>query len=125
VFKLKPDVLTDDGDTIVREIVSPHSFGADDETLFISEIRLDMETGVGTATGQGVDPQVMLSISRDGGHSFGTERWTDAGAIGNRRHRARWRRCGRARDMVLKLRISDPVEVNLLRATMDFDREAA
>jgi Phage stabilisation protein len=125
VFKLKPDVLTDDGDTIVREIVSPHSFGADDETLFISEIRLDLETGVGTATGQGVDPQIMLSISRDGGSSFGTERWTDAGAIGNRRHRARWRRCGRARDMVLKLRISDPVEVNLLRATMDFDREAA
>jgi hypothetical protein len=125
IFKLKPDVLTDDGQTIVREIVAPHTFGADDENLFISEIRVDLETGVGTATGQGVDPQIMLSISRDGGHSFSVERWTSAGKIGNRRHRARWRRCGRVRDVVLKLRISDPVEVNLLGASMDFEREAA
>jgi hypothetical protein len=122
IFKLKPDVLTDDGDPIIREIISPHSFGADDEQGFISEIRLDMETGLGTATGQGSDPQVMLSISRDGGHSFGTERWTSAGKTGEYRHRARWRRCGRARDLVLKMRITDPIPVNLLRASADYER---
>lgn len=122
IYKLLSSALTDNGDTIVREIISPHSFGPDDEQGFISEIRLDMETGLGTATGQGSDPQVMMSISRDGGHSFGTERWTSAGKTGEYRHRARWRRCGRARDMVLKVRISDPIEVNLIRASADYER---
>lgn len=121
IYKLKPDTYTDNGDTIIREIVSPHTFGADDEQGFISEIRLDMETGLGLAVGQGSDPQIMLSLSRDGGHSFGTERWTSAGKTGQYRHRARWRRCGRARDLVLKVRISDPVEVNLIRASADIE----
>jgi Phage stabilisation protein len=122
IYRLKPDVYTDNGDTIAREIVSPHSFGPDDEQGFVSEIRVDLETGVGLATGQGSDPQIMLSLSRDGGHSFGTERWTSAGKTGNYRHRARWRRCGRARDLVLKLRITDPIECNLIRASADYER---
>ena len=122
IYILAPDVYTDNGDTIAREIISPHSFGADDEQGFIGEIRLDMETGLGLATGQGSDPQVMMSISRDGGHSFGTERWTSAGKTGEYRHRARWRRCGRARDLVVKIRITEPIEVNVLRASADYER---
>jgi hypothetical protein len=122
IYRLKPDVLTDNGDAIAREIISPHSFGTDDEQGFISEIRLDMETGLGTATGQGADPQIMLSLSRDSGHSFSTERWTSAGKIGQYRHRARWRRCGRARDLVIKVRITDPIPVNLIRASADYER---
>lgn len=122
IYRLKPDVYTDNGEAIAREIVSPHTFSPDDEQGFISEIRLDMETGIGLATGQGSDPQVMMSISRDGGHSFGAERWTSAGKTGQYRHRARWRRCGRARDMVVKIRITDPVKVNLVRASMDYER---
>jgi hypothetical protein len=122
VYKLRPDVYTDNDQTIIREIVSPHSFSGDDEQGFISEIRIDMETGVGLATGQGSAPMVMMSLSRDGGHSFGTERWTSAGNTGEYRRRARWRRCGRARDLVVKVRISDPIEVNLLRASADYER---
>jgi hypothetical protein len=122
IYKLLGSALTDNGDAIVRELISPHSFGPDDEQGFISEIRLDMETGLGTATGQGSDPQVQLSISRDGGHSFGTERWTSAGKTGEYRHRARWRRCGRARDMVIKVRITDPIPCNLIRASADYER---
>ena len=122
IYILDPAAGTDNGDTIARELISPHSFGADDEQGFISEIRLDMETGVGLATGQGSDPQIMLSFSRDGGHSFGTERWTSAGKVGEYRHRARWRRCGRARDMVLKVRITDPIPVHIIRASADYER---
>jgi Phage stabilisation protein len=118
IYKLRGDSLTDNGDTIIREIQSPHSFGADYNNFFMSELRLDVETGVGVATGQGVDPQVMLSLSRDGGHSFSTERWTSAGKIGQYRHRARWRRLGRARDAVLRVRISDPVKVVFLGASL-------
>ena len=112
IYKLKPDVYTDNGQTIAREIVGGHIVGP------ISEIEVDLETGVGLATGQGSDPQIMLSLSRDGGHSFGVEKWKSAGKIGEYRHKARWRRLGGRDDddIVPKIRITDPVEVNILGA---------
>lgn len=121
IYILSPDVYDDNGDTIAREITSPHTFSPDGQQAFISEVRVDLETGVGLATGQGSDPQIMLSFSRDNGHSFGTERWVSAGKTGQYRHRARWRRCGRARDLVVKLRITDPVQVNLIAASADIE----
>jgi len=122
IYKLKPDIYTDNGDTIAREIIGGHVFMPDGEEFFPSEIYIDIETGLGLATGQGSDPQGMLSISRDGGHSFGTERWASAGKTGEYSHRMRWRRFKGTRDLVPKLRITDPIEVNIVRATMLYER---
>lgn len=116
------DVYTDNGSEIAREIQSGHSYGTDYNNLFMSELRLDMETGAGLATGQGSDPQVMLQISQDGGHTFGVERWASAGAIGAYRTRARWRRLGRTRDTVLKIRMTDPVKTIFLGAALIAER---
>lgn len=118
IYKLRGDALTDNGDPIVREITSAHTFGPEYNNFFMSELRLDVEMGVGVATGQGSDPVCMLQVSRDNGHSFGTEKWASLGAIGQHKARARWRRLGRSRDAVFKIRISDPVEVNLLGASL-------
>lgn len=70
IYTLSPSVYTDNGKMIAREIQSGHSYAAKYNNLFMSELRLDLETGVGLATGQGSDPQVMLSISHDGGHTW-------------------------------------------------------
>lgn len=118
IYILAPDVYDDNGQTIIREITSPHTFGPDYNNVFMSELRLDLETGVGLATGQGSAPVCMLSLSRDGGHSFGTEKFATLGKTGEYKARARWRRLGRARDAVFKIRISDPVEVNLIGASL-------
>ena len=84
--------------------------------MFYNNAQLDMETGVGLSTGQGSDPQVMLSVSNDAGHTFGNERWVSAGALGNYNARARW--VGwlvRARNAVVRIAVSDPVPWRLLQ----------
>lgn len=110
IYELKPDVYTDDGEPIAREIVSRHVFQANDRSV-VDELYVDCETGVGLVTGQGSDPQAMLQISKDNGHTWGAELWTALGAIGKYLTRAVWRKLGVARDWTFKIRVTDPVKV--------------
>jgi hypothetical protein len=80
-----------------------------------------METGVGTVSGQGVDPVVMMRVSRDGGHTWSNERTAGLGRLGEYTQRVFWNQLGRARDMVFEVRISDPVAVAILGAELSLD----
>lgn len=115
IYNLDGDVYTDNGDEIVSELVSKHVF-SNLERYIISELQVDLEAGVGLATGQGSDPQIMLQISKDGGHTWGAERWVSMGKIGKFMQRAKWNRLGQARNWTFKLKISDPVKRVLLGA---------
>jgi hypothetical protein len=121
IYALDPDTVTDNGTSIARIRTAPHlSKGL--MNVFHSSFQLDMETGVGTdGSGQGVNPQVMLRWSDDGGHSWSNERWADAGRIGNRKTRALFRRLGASRDRVYEVRITDPVKVVLLGAELGIE----
>jgi Phage stabilisation protein len=114
IYRLDETVYTDDGATIPREFVSRHVGGGDYTTM--SSLWLEMEAGVGDQTGQGADPQIMMSISRDGGHTFGSENWRPFGKVGEYTRRAKWNRLGRARDWVFKFRITDPVKTVITQA---------
>lgn len=84
-------------------------------------LQLDCETGVGLNTGQGIDPQVMLRWSDDGGHTWSPERWTSMGATGSYGTRAIWRRLGmttKLRDRVYEVSGTDPVKVAILGAIL-------
>ena len=118
IYQLGSEFLTDDGDLIVREMIGRHQ-SAGSFTQF-AEIWIEMESGVGLITGQGSDPQIMLQISRDGGHTYGSELWRSFGRIGKYLARANWLRLGRARDWIFKIRISDPVKVVLVSAWARF-----
>ena len=115
IYNLDSDAYTDNGDMIVSELITKHVF-AELEIYAISELQVDLEAGVGLATGQGSDPQIMLQISKDGGHTWSAERWVSMGKIGEYKRRAKWNRLGQSRDWVFKLRISDPVKRVLLGA---------
>jgi hypothetical protein len=118
LYRLNPDSVTDNGDEIAFEITSRH-ISEDDRRLVVDKVQLDMETGVGVVSGQGSNPQVMLSISKDGGHTYGTEQWCDMGAIGEFRQRAIWRRLGISRDWTFKWRITDPIKRVILGASIN------
>lgn len=83
---------------------------------FFSFFQLDIQAGVGTSTGQGADPQLMLRWSDDGGFTWSNEHWVSAGKIGEYSRRAIWRRLGRGRDRVFEVTMSDPVLWVLLDA---------
>lgn len=121
LYKLKPNVYTDNGDMIVRELIGRHVY-QDLDYLFISEFQLDVQAGVGLSTGQGSNPQAMLQISKDGGHTWGNELWKTIGAMGRYATRVIWRRLGRARDWTFKVRITDPVKVVIMGAYIDMTK---
>ncbi len=77
---------------------------------------LEFEPGVGLQTGQGEDPQCMMSVSRDGGQTYGNERWVTIGAAGKYKTRALWNRIGQTFDWVFKFRVTDPVKVVIIAA---------
>ena len=115
IYKIRPDVYTDNGATITRELTGRH-FENGLDWFTVQQFTLDIETGVGLATGQGSDPQVMLQYSTDNGHTWSEELWTTAGATGTYKTRAEWWRLGRGRDFVFRVRISDPVPVTITGA---------
>jgi len=120
IYKLKDTTYTDNGDMIEREIIGEHIATPDEDRIPIDLIRLEMETGVGLATGQGSNPQAMLQVSRDGGQSWGPELWTTIGKIGERETVVEWRRpAGTARRHTFKVRISDPVKVCITAAAVN------
>jgi len=109
LYRMSDSVYTFNGDEIAMEIVGK-VISNNREYLTIDEVLVDMESGVGNQNGSYTDPQIMLSISKDQGHTFPIERWADLGAVGDYTNRAVWRRLGRGRDITLKLRITDPVK---------------
>lgn len=86
---------------------APHVSNEGKRVLF-DKFQLDLEVGLGTATGQGLDPTLMLRWSDDGGQSWGSEHWISAGRQGEYKTRAIWRRTGAARDRVFELVVTDP-----------------
>lgn len=125
LYALDPTVFTDNGKSLVRERISPH-ISKDMVRMIHSSFQLDVETGVGKdGSGQGINPQVMLQWSNDYAHSWSNEHWKSMGSIGARRTRSIWRRLGKARDRVYRVRISDPVKVTLLGAEIDIEECAS
>lgn len=83
VVEFDEDAFTENGDTIkrIRDMSPIHGglVGKPGKRVFIYEFVLIMETGVGSSG----DALVSLSFSNDGGRTFGTEYWNDAGDVGD------------------------------------------
>ena len=115
LYNIDGNEYTENGEEIVSEITTKH-VAEGLERIFIHALQVDIEPGVGLATGQGADPQIMLQVSRDGGHTWGAEMWRGMGKIGKYKTRALWTRLGMSRDFVFRFRISDPVKRAILGA---------
>lgn len=108
IYLLDTDLTTDNSVAIKRQVVSKHiRVGGND--FGISEVTIEMETGVGTDTGQGSDPRLMMRVSRDGGRTFGAERWAKIGRGGEYKRRVHYSQLGSARDFVMEFTMTDPV----------------
>ena len=72
-------------------------------------------------TVQGVNPQVMLRWSDDGGHTWSNEHWISMGRIGEYGHRAIWRRLGmttKLRDRIYEVSGTDPTKTVIVGAEL-------
>lgn len=112
IYRLDKTSYTDNGASIPRRIISRHIYS--DVYQPIAQLWIDMEYGVGLATGQGSDPQVCLRISEDRGHNWSNEIWRSFGKIGDFKQQALWNRLGSAYSWTFELSITDPVKVAIL-----------
>lgn len=112
IYELDAETYTDNGENIVRtrQTASLHGglFRADGLDFEINSIEVILETGVGLLEGQGSDPRLMISVSKDGGKTFGTERFLKCGGLGTRR-KVKTSGMGRYNECVIRLRVSDPI----------------
>ena len=112
VHKFDTGAYTDNGTTILREVITRH--GSNQFNNFtIDELYLDMETGVGLTTGQGSVPYLMLDVSKDNGRTYSTPRQLSLGSLGTYRTRVVTRRFGSSRDFVFRLRLTDPIQFTI------------
>jgi len=122
IYLMDPTVSTDvDGTGIRRQrrFVLP---SAEQKYQFISNLQIHAESGVGLAFGQGDDPQLMISWSKDAGHSFTGNQWVPLGKQGEYDRRSMIRgTVMRARNPVIDVAVSDPVPVRLLNAFADIE----
>lgn len=83
-----------------------------------AEIAIDLGTSSATS---GVNPQVMLRWSDDGGHTWSNEHWASTGKIGQYGKRVLWRRLGmttKLRDRVYEISGTAPVKMYIMGAEL-------
>lgn len=88
------------------------------QRIAMASLEIEFTPGVGLQTGQGSNPQAMLTTSRDGGAKFGSERWRGIGKVGETKNRVKWNRCGMSRSAVLEVRYTEPTERDIVGATL-------
>lgn len=95
-------------------------FSDENVMLFVANLQVLMETGVGLTTGQGSDPQLMLSWSKDYGHTWSPEVWLPIGKIGEYMTRVRLAgNLGQGRGWCFRVVVTDPIPVTFLQMTAD------
>ena len=125
IYHIDPNVYKDDQDYIVRMRIAPH-LSAGGKRVFYNSLQIDMETGIGLdGNVQGSDPQMILTWSNDGGHTWSSEVSASAGkkigGIGDFKKKVKWNRLGSAYDRVFKLKTNEPVPITIIDAEIEIE----
>ncbi len=117
LYAYDPEANTNAGDVLCRERVSPHNATPGLDRITFTKFELDCTVGFGKAGQE--QANVMLRYSNDGGHSWGSWRPATLGAVGEKTARARWLRCGAARDRVWAVRVTDDTPFAIVNANIE------
>lgn len=110
IYSLNLDFYTENGATIERIAITPPLFN-DGNRFFLYAVEMDMETGVGTLTGQGANPMTSLRLSDDGAHTWSDWINEPIGMMGHYKALVRWTGMGHGYNKTLMFRITDPIKV--------------
>lgn len=119
LFELSSTQHTDNGEVIEFERYDRHMVEAGNrKPLFHRALEIEVETGVGSDT---MSPQWMLQWSDDGGHTWSNEHWRASGLVGVRNTRLVWRRLGRSRDRIYRVKSTDAAKRTLVSGFVDVE----
>jgi hypothetical protein len=110
LYTMDMDIYSDNGFDIVRERIYRHLYKEGDRLRY-NDLEVGVESGVGLQNGQGSNPKLALSLSKDDGRTYSNTYTVEIGKAGEYFETARWRQLGVTEGMTFKLRFSDPVKV--------------
>lgn len=119
LYTLTATALTENGNPIERMLISENIADPDLDRIEANKLRMDFQVGSGATLGQGSNPQVALSISRDNGKTWGSEMWRTLGMIGDYGLTVDWDCLGTARNFVFKFLITDPTPLVIVSAVLN------
>lgn len=117
LYAYDPALNQNAGDVLVRDRISPHLATASLNRLSFPRFEIDCTVGEGKELG--AEAKVMLRYSDDGGQNWSPWRTATLGSIGQYKARARWLRCGSARDRVWHVRCTDNVPFAIVNAVIE------
>lgn len=120
IYELNSALYAEDGVRIRRKRRTQH-LHSNNRLLSIYNLVIEFEPGVGLDSGQGSDPQIMLRVSKDGGHTWGNEMWRTLGKAGVYNRRVKWDFLGIARTWTFELVMTDPVNISILGGYADVE----
>lgn len=119
VRELDIDTFTSNDSNMVRSRVCAPIVDSNGNRIIMSRFQLIMEVGVGTISGDGVDPVVIFEASYDGGQSWTNEDWVDIGRMGEGRIKVEWFNMASAYEIMIRFKVVAPVFVSFHSAAID------
>jgi hypothetical protein len=116
IYHMHRDASMDVDGRVLRIVRRPPALWQGGASIPIGTFALDMEVGLGLTTGQGSNPLVSLRASKDGGKTFGSERFRSTGARGEYAQRVEWTRCGDGRHWQPEIVFTEPVPFRVFGA---------
>ena len=110
IKELKDDVYKHGDETMLSMFVTGVQH-ANERRIFLNALTIDMRGG----TGGSMD----LSVSKDGGNTFGSWVRRSLGKVGSYQQKIKWHRLGSGYNMVLRGRITDEVPREIINGVLD------
>ena len=108
-----------DGSVIRRTRVGPPIWASSRQRLQVGRFQLQVEPGLGVATGQGSNPVVMLRTSKNG-KTWSNERQAAVGPMGRYGTRVYWTRCGDSSKLWMpEVTMTDPIPWRISGAELE------
>lgn len=118
LYKLKSSVYTDNGENIPMTLRGKHIFDMKKKIRFN---RLELGYEPATTTDQTATPVAGLRVSKDSGHSWGTQTFSELGKVGEYKNRCVWRNLGSGRDIVCEITINEPIKKVITDCMLDIE----
>lgn len=121
-YELDSATYTDNGDTTLH-IVSGASFTGEaigySGRIIATQAMIDMQVGVGLASGQGSDPVLMCELSQEGGEVWLAEQFVKIGVMGDYTKRVQFDQFANGYQIRPRVMWSDPVPVTMWGGTIN------
>lgn len=113
IYELSMDYYDDGGEALCRERTYTH-LSDEGQRIRYNRLEIGFETGVGLQSGQGSNPLVTLTLSKDGARTWSDAYTASIGAVGKYQTKVEFRRLGVCEQMTFRIRVTDPVKVAII-----------